>query len=154
MKNTATLGQTQKIMSFLEGIPSEQIQISIESGILSDAIREQGQKNRVSGMWEMIMSLTGGTGISITVPHGPSEFAHGANKFQLRCWFSGNEHIDSSYGNVFRYNSNLLFEIHLPEKLSSRWYEELRAVGMDFRGNTRWLIEDKGNYNIVFNRQQ
>ena len=108
MKNTATLGQINKILSFLEGIPSEQVQKVIESGFFSDVIRtgqldalaQQKEAKRLEALWKVIGLLTNFQGISITVPHEPYQHANADQvyKFQLRCWQGQHGSTDRTCG--------------------------------------------------------
>lgn len=164
MNNTATLGQIQKILSFLNGIPSEQIQKVIESGFFSDVIRngeldaiaKRTQMDKVRAMWRIILTLTGGKDISITVPHVPLKGAESLDKFQLRCWLGEHGYTDRTIGHVDSGSAKgkLLFEVYIPERICKQcrccWEHELYGVGINLSdSDLDWMCEDKGNYDIV-----
>lgn len=157
MKNTATLGQIQKILSLLEGIPSEQVQEALESGLLANVIRsgelknqKQQERKMLEKTWALIGRFTGFKSILITVPHDRCE--HRSDEgvvYQLRCW-------EGKYGNPKRGHidgGDQLFEVMLPEKLDELdWKCTLRNLGINVNDTdtTEWIKEvreSRGGFN-------
>jgi len=165
MKNTATLGQIQKILTFLEGIPSEQVQKVIESGFFSDVIRngeldviaKQMEAKRLQEAWKLIGALTGFKDISITVPHVRYRYAESGEKgFQLRCWQGEHGYSNHTVGHVDSGTAKgkLLFETRISKKLDECqccWLVQLQHLGLSFSGDSEneWVSENKGNFDII-----
>lgn len=156
MKNTATLGQITKILSLLEGIPSEQVQKVLESGYFASVIRtgdldeerKRADRKSLEQAWRLIGRLTEFKGISITVPHDPCQ--HRQNEgvvYQLRCWDKGEigypkrGHIDQGSAGI-----SCLFEATLPEQLKDCecCWSKLEVRRHHLQTSQEFLIETKG----------
>ncbi len=137
---TATLKQGLKILSYLEDVPSEQIQKTIESGLLAQVIRSGELLNitqyvasdKIKCLWELIGVLTNYEGISITVPHAPYQSIREVlsqdrdafqEHWQVRCWKESSEAQSESHGmsggHVDSCHGLLLFEARLPRRLDN-----------------------------------
>lgn len=155
MKNTATLGQITKMLSLLEGVPSENVQKALESGLFASVIRtgdlEEAKKRMrqemIQGIWNALSRVTDGkfTGVTITVPKDPC--GHRSDEgiiYQLRCWGGGRVgypkrgHVDGGVD---------LFEIMLPAPLEDCdccWTNTLSHYGINTRGEGmegKWVKE-------------
>ncbi|MEI7513013.1 MAG: hypothetical protein WCJ74_00125 [bacterium] len=98
MKNTATLGQIQKLLSLLEGVTSEQVQSAIESGLLSEIIRsgeltsikEKHLREQFVNGWKIVMRLIRPEEIFITCPRNVCTYYDSnpdrKGKYQVKVW--------------------------------------------------------------------
>lgn len=155
MKNTATLGQITKMLSLLEGVPSENVQKALESGLFASVIRtgdleeakKRMEREKVEAVWHSLARVTDGTftGITITVPKDPC--GHRSDEgviYQLRCWSGGKVgypqrgHVDGGVD---------LFEIMLPQPLRDCdccWPDDLSRYGINTRSEGKkgkWMKE-------------
>ncbi|MFA6315002.1 MAG: hypothetical protein WC648_01350 [Candidatus Paceibacterota bacterium] len=102
---TATLEQIQKILSFLNDIPSEQVQKAMESGLFSDVIREgkldtmfrRLKKEKLLAEWRMVCLLARPEEIVVTIPRDPDTYhgndPHKTGKYQIRVWKRAHGHF-------------------------------------------------------------
>ncbi|MCX6715473.1 MAG: hypothetical protein NT077_00455 [Candidatus Taylorbacteria bacterium] len=164
MKNTATLGQITKILSLLEGIPSEQVQKVLESGYFASVIRtgdleeerKRAERKMLARTWGLLGRFTDFEGVFITVPHDPC--GHRSDEgivYQLRCW-------EGKYGNPTKGHIDGgvdLFEVMLPEQLKDCeccWKNTLNNLGLkvDDTETTEWVKEvreakDGSRYDLI-----
>lgn len=161
---TATLNQGLKILSYLEDVSSEQIQKTIESGLLAQVIRSGELLNitqyvasdKIKCLWELIGVLTNYERISITVPHAPYQSTFEVmprdreafqEHWQVRCWkaYSSEAQAEShgmDGGHVDSCHGLLLFETRLPKCLDSCgccFPQQLSAIGIQSPQTRVWV---------------
>jgi hypothetical protein len=112
MKNTATLGQIQKLLSLLEGIPSEQVQKAIESDLLSEIIRsgelssikEKHLREQFVNGWKIVMQLLRPEEIFIPCPRNACTYYDSdpdrKEKYQVKVWKDNYGYWKKSKGHV------------------------------------------------------
>lgn len=114
MKNTATLGQIQKVLTLLEGVPSEIVQTAIENGTLAEAIQGKTRQVRLKNDWRLVSLTMRPEDIVVTRPHQPYTYpvVGKKSKYQVRVWkgthgeFKGQGHVSEVDG------THLLFETY------------------------------------------
>ncbi len=114
MKNTATLGQIQKILTLLEGVPSEIVQIAFENGTLAEAIQGKTRQVRLKNDWRLVSLTMRPEDILVTRPHQPDTYhsvAGKKGKYQVRVW-KGTHGDYISLGHLSEEGGQLLFETY------------------------------------------
>lgn len=118
MKNTATLGQIQKVLTLLEGVPSEIVQTAIENGTLAEAVQGKTRQIRLKNDWRIVCLTMEPEEIVVTRPHEPCTYysvAGKGGKYQVRVWkgkhghFKGRGHVSDG---GFSQGGPLLFETY------------------------------------------
>lgn len=164
-EKTTTLGQAIKILSQIDGLPRNQVQTAIESGVFPELIRtgELSEAKRaqeievIKKSWELIWRLTRFEGIIITVPHDYCQHRSAGEQtvFQLRCWKDTHGYLEKGHvdGGVD------LFEVMLTtplEECPCCWKDTLARFGIDVYGgeNGEWVKEvviahDRSDHDII-----
>jgi hypothetical protein len=147
---TASLEQVQRLLSYIEDIPSDQIELALGSGFLGEVIRSgnlttvKSQMNleKFKQLFWIIGILTGYEGITVTVPHVPLKRLNRGEDFQLHCWKGAYGYIRDGHVDSGTAKGVLLAETFMSKRLSDCkccYPQDLEQVGIQPYSGYTWM---------------
>ncbi len=152
----ATLGQIQKILSLLEGVPYDEVQKALGSSEfvallrgektnskktnrqLEDELENKIRRRIYKESWRLVKTLTKLEDIYITIPH----VAINDGRFELGCWRGEHGHVS-----IDHIDGNDLFRIMIPRRLTAcndpdcLWVNNLEEIGLYINSYHIWKRE-------------